>query len=78
MQSLLTFCIKRPALSYKIAQDFFENNLSEQGADYTLENGFYTRRIGEDGLTLSFSDTEDGKNIRNSIKRAFTNISIIL
>ena len=52
---------KRPALTYQIAGDFFENNLSSQESDYSLENGYYTRTIDENDLTLTFGDNDDGE-----------------
>ena len=53
---------QRPALSLKIAQDYFENNLSDPDDQFQRNGDFYERTIGEDDLTLSFSDNADGKN----------------
>ena len=50
-----------PALSFKIAQDYFENNLNDQADSYVLNNGFYERTIPEDELSLTFDSETDGK-----------------
>ena len=57
----ISLYFQRPALTYHIAEDYFENNLRGQEGDYTLINGYYTRTIDEDDLTLTFGDTDDGK-----------------
>ena len=50
---------RRPALTLQIAEDYFNNNL-EGETGYTLENGHYTKTIGEDDLTFGFSADTDG------------------
>ena len=57
--------IKRPALSFRIAQDYFENNFNDPNNDYTLNNGFYERTIEEADLDFAFGDSNDRKfNLR--------------
>jgi len=50
-----------PALTFAIAQAYFENNLSGQVNDFTLADGFYWRTIPENELELGFDDDTDGK-----------------
>ena len=50
---------RRPALTFTIAEDYFNNNLGDE-TGYTLENGFYTKTVEEDDLTLAFSADTDG------------------
>ena len=60
---------KAPALTYKIAESYFQNHLSGQEADYVLENGYYTRTIPEADLTLEFGTNDagvDGKRLKVS------------
>ena len=54
---------QRPALSLKIAEDYFNNNLSGNEDDFHLENGYYERTIPETDLNLEFGTTDDGKLI---------------
>ena len=57
--------IQRPALAFRIAQDYFENNLDDPNNDYTLNNGFYERTIEEADLDFAFGDSNDRKlNLR--------------
>ena len=58
------FCLssiqtRRPALTLEIAEDYFNNNLAGE-TGYTLENGVYTKTVGEDDLTFEFSADTDG------------------
>ena len=55
--------VQRPALSFRIAQAYFENNLSNTNEDYTLNNGFYERSIEESDLDFAFDDSNDRKYI---------------
>jgi hypothetical protein len=55
-----------PALTYRIAESYFQNNLAGQESDYVLDGGFYTRTIPEADLTLEFGTNDagvDGKTI---------------
>ena len=45
-----------PALTFGIAQAYFENNLSDQANDFTLTDGFYWRTIPENELELGFDN----------------------
>ena len=51
---------QRPELTYKIAQDYFSNNLSGQEGDYELRDGYYHRIIEESELTLGFGTNANG------------------
>ena len=51
---------QRPELTFKIAQDYFSNNLSGQEGDYELRDGYYHRIIEESELTLGFGTNDDG------------------
>ena len=53
--------IQRPALAFRIAQDYFENNLDDPNNDYTLNNGFYERTIEEADLDFAFEVGNDRK-----------------
>ena len=53
---------KRPALTLKIDEDYFNNNLAENADNYDLENGQYERTIPEADLNFSFGTTDDGNN----------------
>ena len=59
----MTFCIQNntPALTFKIAQDFFENNLNGEESNFELADGFYSRTIEQDDLVLAFDTTDDGE-----------------
>ena len=52
--------LKAPALTYKIAESYFQTHLAGQEADYVLENEFYTRTIPEADLTLEFGTNDAG------------------
>ena len=49
-----------PALTFKIEQEYFENNISDDDDNFDLADGFYSRTIQQDELTLAFDDTDDG------------------
>ena len=48
-------------MTFKIRQDYFENNISDEDDDFVLADGFYSRTIQQDELTLAFDDTDDGQ-----------------
>ena len=48
-------------MSFRIAQDYFENNLDDPNNDYTLNNGFYERTIEEADLDFALDDSNDRK-----------------
>ena len=52
-----------PALSFKIAGDFFENNLSDETDSYTFnaDTNFYERTVAASDLDLSFDSQSDGE-----------------
>lgn len=50
-----------PALSFKIEQNYFENNINDDDNNFVLADGFYSRTIQQDGLVLAFDTTDDGK-----------------
>ena len=53
---------RRPEMTIEIAQDWFDNNISDQ-VGYTLdsENEVYTKTIEEADLNFAFSDDSDGE-----------------
>ena len=53
--------IQRPALSLQILQSYFENNLSDQEDGFTLEDGYYKRKIPGVDLQMEFDEEEDRK-----------------
>ena len=53
--------IQRPALSLQILQSYFENNLSGQEDGFTLEDGYYKRKIPGADLQMEFDEEEDRK-----------------
>ena len=54
-----------PALTFRIAQDHFVSNVSEQTDLYTFvdgpDGGYQERTIQQDELSLSFDSETDGK-----------------
>ena len=50
-----------PALTFKIAEDYFENNITDEENNFNLADGFYSRTIPQDDLVLAFDSTDDGK-----------------
>ena len=61
IMNLFKIIIKRPELSFRISQDYFENNLSNSNDEYTLNNGFYERTIVESDLDFAFGESNDRK-----------------
>ena len=50
-----------PALTFKIEQEYFENNIIDDDDDFVQgDDGYYSRTILQDELTLAFDDTDDG------------------
>ena len=60
-----------PALTFGIAQAYFENNLSDQANDFTLTDGFYWRTIPENELELGFDNDTDGKLYQLMLSKDF-------
>ena len=62
--SINLFQLRPPALTYRVAHEYFENNLSDQADLYTFvdgpDGGFHDRTIHQDDLTLSFDTETDG------------------
>ena len=56
----VTFKDASPALTFKIEQEYFENNISDEDNDFVLADGFYSRSIQQDELVLAFHATDDG------------------
>ena len=50
-----------PALTFRIAEDYFVNNLSDEEGNFALADGFYSRTIQQDDLTLAFDTSDDGE-----------------
>ena len=50
-----------PALTFRIAQAYFENNLASQTNDYDFADGYYSRTIHQNDLELAFDSNTDGK-----------------
>ena len=50
-----------PAMSFKIAADYFQNNLSDQEDSFTLNGDFYERTVSGNDLALSFDSQSDSK-----------------
>ena len=53
-----------PALTFKIEQEYFENNISDEENNFVLADGFYSRTVHQDDLTLAFDTTDDGEFYR--------------
>ena len=49
----------RPELTIQVAASYNINNLSVQEG-FTLADGYYSKKIAEDDLDLTFSDDADG------------------
>ena len=60
---MIQFNIKdnTPEISIKISQEYFENNLVDQDANFELADGFYSRSIPESELQLAFEDDGEFK-----------------
>ena len=61
-------------MSFRIAQDYFENNLSDPDSQFQRNGDYFERTVGEDDLTFSLSESADGKNFVLN----FSNNGIIL
>ena len=48
-------------MTFKVAEDYFENNISDEDNNFNLADGFYSRTIQQDDLVLAFDNTDDGK-----------------
>ena len=48
-------------MSFKISQEYFDNNLRGQENSYNLVDGFYERTIPQDQLTLEFHENGERK-----------------
>ena len=48
-------------MTFKIEQEYFENNISDDDNNFVLADGFYSRTIQQDELVLAFDTTDDGK-----------------
>ena len=61
-----------PALTYKIAKQYFDNNLSDQTDSFTLnaDGDFYERTIDENDLSLSFDANSDGNLVSIPVYKA--------
>ena len=57
---ILFIWIQRPALSLRISQPYFENNISGQDG-FTLNGGYYEKTIDGAELQLVFDDVGDRK-----------------
>ena len=64
----VTNCNDDGALSLRILQSYFENNLSGQEADFTLNNGYYERTIAGSDLQMEFDEEDDRKLVKFYIK----------
>ena len=50
---------RRPELTIQVAESYYTNNLSGQEG-FVLADGYYSKKISEDELDLTFSDDADG------------------
>ena len=60
-----------PALTFRISQAFFENNLSGQSNDFVFVDGFYSKTIPQNELELGFDNDTDGKLYQVIFIKAF-------
>ena len=51
----------KPALSVKIAEQYFNDNFHTQSSSFNLINGFYEKTFEQNILDKEFDDTTDGK-----------------
>ena len=58
-------------MTFKIKQEYFENNIDDEDSNFVLADGFYSRTIQQDELILAFDETEDGQFHRRSIIGCF-------
>ena len=67
-----------PELTFKIQEDYFENNISDEENNFVLADGFYSRSIQQDELVLAFHATDDGQiNRQLKIRTFFPKIKFI-
>ena len=57
---------RRPELTIQVAESYYTNNLSGQEG-FVLADGFYSKKIEEDDLDLTFSDDGMSTKIYNEI-----------
>ena len=57
----------KPAVSVKIAEQYFNDNFHSQSSSFNLINGFYEKTFEQDILDKEFDDTTDGKLARKII-----------
>ena len=72
---------KEPQLSFRIGEEYFQNNLRGRESEFTFENGFYRKTIVEDGLEIIMREDDDSKYIRkaaNFVENFFGNFEIFL
>ena len=50
-----------PALTFKIEQNYFENNINDDENNFVLADGFYSRTIPQNELVLAFDAVDDGQ-----------------
>ena len=51
----------QPAVSVKIAEQYFRNNFSGLENDFILQNGFYETTYQQDVLNVNHDDTTNGE-----------------
>ena len=54
-----------PAVSVKIAEQYFNNNFPSQTSSFNLVNGFYEKTFEENILDKEFDDATDGEHKKN-------------
>ena len=54
---------RRPELTIQVAESYYTNNLSGQEG-FVLADGYYSKKISEDELDLTFSDDADGMSTK--------------
>ena len=58
--------VKEPAMSFKIEQQYFEDNVEDQNG-FTLNNGFYEKTLTDSQLDLIFDANGESKLILHSL-----------
>ena len=58
----IDFFQDEPAVSVKIAEQYFRDNFSGQENDFTLENGFYQTTYQQNVLTMVHDDSANGES----------------
>ena len=53
---------RRPELTIQVAESYYD--LSGQGG-FVLADGYYSKKIAEDDLEITFSDDADGMSTKN-------------